>query len=153
MGRCGMVVVLAWEPGWRCPGDQGLAAARLAAATACVCVQGGPTRLAPAWVCARMSRLEAPVLPPPTLACTSLTLACTPCAPPPPPPPPPLLLRCAAQVKAMLSRNRSALDALAAALLDQEQMQGEAVYEVLEPLLTEADRQQRQQAAEAYAFM
>lgn len=53
----------------------------------------------------------------------------------------------------MLSRNRAALDALTAALLDKEQLQGPAVYEVLDKHLTEADRQQRQQAAKDLVFM
>jgi len=57
------------------------------------------------------------------------------------------------QVKEMLSRNRAALDALTAALLDKEQLQGPAVYEVLDRHLTEADRQQRQQAAKDLVFM
>jgi hypothetical protein len=53
----------------------------------------------------------------------------------------------------LLSRNRAALDALTAALLDKEQLQGAAVYEVLEPHLCEADRQQRHADAEALAFL
>lgn len=57
------------------------------------------------------------------------------------------------QVKEMLSRNRPALDALTAALLDQEQLKGDQVYEVLEPHLTEADRQARKQAASELVFI
>lgn len=53
----------------------------------------------------------------------------------------------------MLSRNRAALDALTAALLDKEQLQGPAVYTVLEPHLTEADRLAREQAAKEPAFL
>jgi ATP-dependent Zn protease len=58
-----------------------------------------------------------------------------------------------AQVKEMLSRNRPALDALAAALLDKEQLQGHDVYKLLEPHLTETDLAARQQAAEEMAFL
>jgi ATP-dependent Zn protease len=57
------------------------------------------------------------------------------------------------QVKEMLSRNRAALDALAAVLLQKEQMKGEQVYEVLEQHLTEADQQRREEAADSMVFM
>lgn len=57
------------------------------------------------------------------------------------------------QVKEMLTRNRAALDALTAALLDKEQLQGAEVYNVLESHLTEADRLARQQAAKEPAFL
>lgn len=60
---------------------------------------------------------------------------------------------CATQVKEMLGRNRAALDALTAALLDKEHLQGPAVYAVLEPHLTEADRLAREQAAKEPAFL
>jgi hypothetical protein len=53
----------------------------------------------------------------------------------------------------MLARNRAALDALAAALLDKEQLQGPAVYAVLEAHLTDADKAKRAQAAEAFSFI
>jgi ATP-dependent Zn protease len=53
----------------------------------------------------------------------------------------------------MLSRNRAALDALAAALLDKEQLQGPDVYKLLEPHLTETDLLARQQAAQEMAFL
>jgi len=53
----------------------------------------------------------------------------------------------------MLSRNRAALDALAAVLLQKEQMKGEQVYEVLEQHLTEADQQRREEAADSMVFM
>jgi ATP-dependent Zn protease len=57
------------------------------------------------------------------------------------------------QVKELLGRNRAALDALTAALLDKEQLQGPAVYTVLEPHLTEADRLAREQAAKEPVFL
>lgn len=53
----------------------------------------------------------------------------------------------------MLSRNRAALDALTAALLDKEQLQGPEVYTVLEQHLTEADRLAREEAAKEPAFL
>lgn len=59
----------------------------------------------------------------------------------------------ALQVKEMLSRNRPALDALTAALLDKEHLHGAAVYEVLEPHLTDADRVAREEAAKELAFI
>lgn len=67
-------------------------------------------------------------------------------------PPTPCILKNNKQVKELLSRNRAALDALTAALLDKEQLQGAAVYEVLEPHLSEGDRQAREQAAKELAF-
>jgi hypothetical protein len=57
------------------------------------------------------------------------------------------------QVKEMLSRNRGALDALSAALLAKEHMQGGEVYEVLEAHLSAGDKQQREEALESMAFM
>ena len=57
------------------------------------------------------------------------------------------------QVKEMLSRNRPALDALTAALLDKEHLQGDAVYAVLEPHLSDADRLAREEAAKTPAFL
>lgn len=53
----------------------------------------------------------------------------------------------------MLSCNRPALDALTAALLDKEHLQGEAVYAVLEPHLSDADRLAREEAAKTPAFL
>lgn len=53
----------------------------------------------------------------------------------------------------MLSRNRPALDALTAALLEKEHLHGAAVYDVLEPHLTDADRLAREEAAKEIAFI
>lgn len=53
----------------------------------------------------------------------------------------------------MLSRNRAALDALTAALLQKEQLKGHEVYEVVEANLTEADRKHREEAVENMVFM
>eukprot|EP00775_Hariotina_reticulata_P010429 gene10429-10587_t len=58
-----------------------------------------------------------------------------------------------AEVKEMLSRNRAALDALTATLLQKEQMKGEQVFEILDQHLTEADQRQREEAAENMVFM
>lgn len=60
---------------------------------------------------------------------------------------------CCCQVKELLSRNRGALDALAAALLAKESMQGGEVYQVLEGHLSSSDKQQREEALESMAFM
>lgn len=57
------------------------------------------------------------------------------------------------EVKELLSRNRGALDALAAALLAKESMQGGEVYQVLEGHLSSSDKQQREEALESMAFM
>ena len=49
----------------------------------------------------------------------------------------------------MLARNRTALDALAAELLEAEQLRGERVYELLQQHLCEEDRTARAAAAAA----
>jgi ATP-dependent Zn protease len=57
------------------------------------------------------------------------------------------------QVKELLTRNRGALDALSAALLAKEALQGPEVYKVLEAHLSAGDKQQREEAAESMAFL
>lgn len=57
------------------------------------------------------------------------------------------------QVKALLSRNRAALDALTQALLAQEQLKGDDVYKVLADTLNKEDLENRLQALEGVEFM